>query len=337
MSMISAVLEDLEPASTEAISADITTQAASGTTPQEVHFIVAQELDRRGDTQAAITAYEDFIEAAAENEDLMAQVHAYRRVAQLHRQRREIRQAITAYQHMLSLAQEAKQMPLICAAYGQLGSLYLLMAQETSQEKGGDGVQREQNEERLLSESLNSYTSLLTIATTIHDRRAITQARRGLGLVHAAMGDWAEARVQLERHLAGCKQVGTPRQQAQACHLLAEALGTIVSSAIDTAMGATRALFHKQVELRWQQAAMATEANDTLLLIQAYVRLGDLYANSGSYTQYYGAGKARECYQLALDAAKGVDLAALGKEGADAVRRAADHLDKLSSSSCSIS
>lgn len=245
---------------------------------------------------------------------------------------------------MLALAQETKQTPLICVAFGQLGGLYLMMARQTSDEEitstgkhAQTRDQRQQNEERLLSESMGCYESLLTLATTIKDRRAITQARRGLGLVHAAKGEWADARTHLERHLAGCRQVGTARQKAQACHLLADALHTVASASYDAAIGGTRHVFKEQLDLRWQQASFAAEAGDTLLLIKAYVQLGDLYAASGSYTQYYGVSKARECYERALAAAKGKDLKALGEEGAAAVRDAADKLSKLNEGSCSIS
>lgn len=278
------------------------------------------------------TSYEDFIEAAASNDDTIGQLHAYIRIAQLHRRLKQYRQSVTSYTHILQLAQEVKDMNLICRAYTQLGNLYLILAERASNE--GDS---EENEERLVLESDSNYSSLYTIGMSLQDRNAICHARRGLGLVHAARGEWIEARTQFERHLALCSAIGTADQKAQACHLLAEALRAISSSSLESALGASRALFKRQVELRWEEAAYAAEAGDMLLLMRAYMQLGDLYSQSGSYTHFHGIPKARECYSKVLKIGKETNLSALGSKGADIARDAANKLDALDSGACIIS
>ena len=344
---------------------------AASSSQFEIHWVAGEEHQRDGKLEAALSAYESAV-IASEDEQLDPQhtLAAYRKVGALHSRMGDLYRALTVYQRMLELAGECRSLPDVCRAHWHIGSTYYALARHTlglteSQKGGGKGqasatsaagptsgglpaamveAKRQaatseelEAEREWLGKALASFEAMLTLARGMHSRRSVARAHEGIGSVAIALGKWELAAEHLELNFKTCKAVASLPAAARACRLLAATLGQLRDEGVGSLFGGDKDVFARQVELRWEQAALAEQAGDRALLMDAYVHLGYLFEESGSYTDYYGPHKAQAMYERALSVGRQVDLKTLGTHGAALARDAAARMEALQAGSCVIS
>jgi tetratricopeptide (TPR) repeat protein len=327
-----------------------------------VHWVAGEELERDGKLGAALAAFEMAV-IASDEEGLAPRntLAAYRKVGALHTRMHDLSRALTLYQRMLELAGQCRSLPDVCRAHWYIGTTYYAIARAAlglaEKETGGAPsrpagglpativeAKRQaatpaqlEAEGEALSKALASFEAMLTLARGMHSRRSVARAHEGIGSVAIALGKWELAAEHLELNVKASKAVASPQTAARACRLLAATLGRLRDEGIGSLFGGDKDVFARQVELRWEQAALAEKAGDRALLMDAYVHLGYLFEESGSYTEYYGPQKAQAMYERALAVGRQVDLRTLGTHGAALARDAAARMEALEGGSCTIS
>lgn len=290
-----------------------------------------EEEQRRGNLKEAIGIFSQAVEFASRAEDLSRELRGYTRVGLLHRLCGQYSESVTCHMRELEIAQQFQSAKLICAAHAHLGEAYFRHAQHLHNEMPGT----EDEEKRGLSNALHHYELLIRLARALNDRMAVAKANRGLGLVSSARGKEDVAVEHFEKYLQTMKSIGSRAQQLEALRLLSDSLMLGLSSGT-FGLGSTKKDFDRVLELLWDQAVIAEETSDTSALVRCYVQLGQLYEESGSYTQFYGPTKARQMYEKCIEIAKDVPLSKLGTLGAEYVQQAKDRLHQMDTS-CIIS
>eukprot|EP00049_Salpingoeca_infusionum_P026039 m.23328 g.23328 ORF g.23328 m.23328 type:complete len:359 (+) comp8485_c0_seq1:209-1285(+) len=323
------VLTHLTPADAEALDGDITAQNHSGLPKQ---LIIAEGLLQEQRFPEALAALEDAVELASEGNNTQIQLQCCVRIARLHLKLKQLQAAATVLHRILELARQLQQTDFICLAYDQLGNLHLKQAQSL------DGKDVQKTQASHLHDAAHAFESLLTLSKTLHNQHHVCEAHKGMAMTASALANWEVAYDHMSRHVQLAPHALTPNHAALACDHMCDLIAILVKHGQGKLIGTELDIFHKRVELRWQQAAhAAVPPESTVLLLSAYWHLGQLYEYSGSFTDFYGIPKAREMYQKVLEVGKKHALGSLGTEGAEYVKKAASAYDAIRDGSCAIS
>lgn len=200
---------------------------------------------------------------------------------------------------------------------------------------GGDGSRHSPDVEgatpaRLrayLDEARKHYEAQRSMAEELGDKRRIARAFKGLALVEEAAEDPGSAVIYARRYLETIRDTPARREHAQACEMYARFL---------QAQGVTlKSEFDALLEIVTEQIDLALEASpiDRIMAAKGYLSLARLLYDSGSFTQYHGVAKARECLTKALAQLNTLALNQLGDEGARLAKEAASLRDEIDNGS----
>ena len=293
-----------------------------------------------GEVQNALAAFSQAAGAASEDDDLEAQRAVFASVAIIHRQTKNFGKALTASQRHLELSELLKEPRAICVSHLRIAQVYLDL---------GKKYARTMQQETILDPDVidpavqyfrsaaEHYNHALNLARALSDRQFLLRCYKKLGSTHRTLQQPQLALEYLELHLKTARAVGTPKQKESAARMLADLLSDVPDDIVSTAFASDKALFERLVELRWEQAAAAQQAELKYYCLHAYFHLGRLMEDSGSYTQYYGPQKAAKHYQKVLEIGKELQLHELGQTGAQMVKESAARLEALEAGSCVIS
>jgi tetratricopeptide (TPR) repeat protein len=185
--------------------------------------------------------------------------------------------------------------------------------------------------------AIEHYNHALNLARALSDRQFLMRCYKKLGSTYRTLRQPQLALEYLELYLKTARAVGTPKQKESAARLVADLLSDVPDDFASAAFSSDKALFERLVELRWEQAAAAQQADLKYYCLHAYFQLGRLMEDSGSYTQYYGPQKAAKHYQKVWEIGKELQLHELGHIGAQMVKEAAARLEALEAGSCVLS